>query len=174
VLSRETGYERPYGRNPYEHYDTRRGPIAGFFGAALDQRLPAMERVVAIDLDGGAGAYAFSLVARRRVINDEIGALPLVVVWAPGTASALDAAAIRDGRDVGATAVFDRRLDGRPLTFEPAWGGRFRDRETGSVWLLSGRAVEGPLASSRLVPVPHGNHFWFAWAAFRPDARLVR
>jgi hypothetical protein len=174
VLSRNTGHDRPYGRNPYERYDTRSSPIAGFFSSALDKRLPAMERVVAIDLTSSTAAYAFSLLARRRVINDEVGAVPLVVIWAPGTASALDAAAIRDGRDVGATAVFDRRVDGRALTFEAAGEGRFRDRETQSVWLLSGRALEGPLAGRRLVPVPHGNHFWFAWAAFRPDARLVK
>jgi hypothetical protein len=77
-------------------------------------------------------------------------------------------------RDVGATAVFDRRLDPQVLTFEPAGDGRFRDRETGSSWLLSGRAAEAPLAGRRLAPVPHGNHFWFAWAAFRPGARLVK
>lgn len=174
VLSRDTGFDRPYGRNPYTGYDTRRSPIAGFFDAELDQRLPAMERVVAIDVNGHSAAYAFLLVARRRVINDEIGGLPLAVAWAPGTASALDAAAIKDGREVGATAVLDRRLDGRALTFAPAGDGRFRDRETGSVWLLSGRAVEGPLAGRRLVPIPHGNHFWFAWAAFRPQAKLVK
>jgi hypothetical protein len=174
VLSRDTGHDRPYGRNPYERYDTRRSPIAGFFGAPLDDRLPAMERVVAIDLEAGTVAYAFSLVAKRRVVHDAVGARPVVIVWAPGTASALDAGIIRDGRDIGATAVFDRRLDGRLLTFEPAGDGRVRDRETGSVWVLSGRAVEGPLAGSRLVPVPHGNHFWFAWATFRPDARLVK
>jgi hypothetical protein len=173
VLSRDTGHDRPYGRNPYEGYDTRSAPISGFFRARSDARLPAMERVVALDVEGRSAAYAFSLVTRRRVINDEIGALPVVVVWAPGTASALDAAAIRKGRDVGATAVLDRRVDGRVLTFEPAGDGRLRDRETGSVWLLSGRAVSGPLAGRPLVPVPHGNHFWFAWAAFRPDARLV-
>lgn len=22
--------------------------------------------------------------------------------------------------------------------------------------------------------VPHGNHFWFAWVAFRPDTRIWR
>jgi hypothetical protein len=174
VLSRDTGHDRPYGRNPYERYDTRSSPIAGFFSSALDKRLPAMERVVAIDLTDGTAAYAFSLLARRRVINDEIGGLAVVVVWAPGTVSALDAPAIRDGRDVGATAAFDRRVHGWVLSFGPAGDGRFRDRETGSVWLMSGRALEGPLAGRRLVPVPHGNHFWFAWAAFRPDARLVK
>ncbi len=174
VLSRDTGHDRPYGRNPYERYDTRPAPIAGFFRPEPDGRLPAMERVVALDRDGSPVASAFSLLARRRVINDEVGALHLVVFWTPGTASALDARAIRDGRDIGATAVFDRRLDGRVLSFEPGGGGRFRDRETGSVWLLSGRAVEGPLAGRRLVPVPHGNHFWFAWAVFRADTRLMK
>ena len=174
VLSRDTGYDRPYGRNPYERYDTRSAPIPGFFRPEPDGRLPAMERVVALDGLASPVAYAFSLLERRRVVNDEIGGVSLVVFWAPGTASALDAGAIHDGRDVGATAVFDRRLDDRLLTFETAAEGRFRDRETGSVWVLSGRAVEGPLAGHRLEPVPHGNHFWFAWAVFRRDTRLVK
>ena len=30
VLSRNTGHNRPYGRNPYERYDTRAGPNGGF------------------------------------------------------------------------------------------------------------------------------------------------
>lgn len=174
VLSRDTGHDRPYGRNPYERYDTRRSPIAGFFRGKPDGRLPAMERVVAFEEGGSAVAYAFSLLARRRVINDDVGTLRVVVVWAPGTASAVDAATVRDGRDIGATVVFDRRVDGRVLSFEPAGDGRLRDRETGSVWLSSGRAVEGPLAGRRLAPVPHGNHFWFAWAVFRPDTRLMK
>lgn len=174
VLSRDTGYDRPYGRNPYQRYDTRRSPIAAFFLGDPDRRLPAMERVVAIDHEAGSVAYAFSLLQRRRVINDELGDAPIVVVWAPGTASALDARAIRDGRDVGATAVFDRRVDGRQLSFETAGDGRFRDRETESVWVLTGRAVEGPLSGQHLIPVPHGNHFWFARAAFRPEAKLAK
>ena len=174
VLSRNTGHDRPYGRNPYERYDTRAGPIADFFRGRPDGRLPAMERVVTLDFEDGPVAYAFSLLARRRVIHNEIGPHAFVVFWAPGVASALDASAIRDGRDVGAAAVFDRRVGGRMLSFEPAGNGRFRDRETGSLWLLSGRAVAGPFAGSRLAAVPHGNHFWFAWAVFRPDTRLLK
>ncbi len=174
VLSRDTGHERPYGRNPYERYDTRAGPIAGFFRGQADGRLPAMERVVALDLGGSPVAYAFSLLARRRVINDAGGRLPVAVFWAPGATSALDAAAVRDGRDVGATAVFDRRVDDRVLTFEAAGDGRYRDRESDTVWLLSGRAVDGPLAGRRLTAIPHGNHFWFAWAVFHPDTKLVK
>ena len=174
VLSRNTGYARPYGRNPYTGYDTRPAPIAGFFRGAPDARLPALEGVVAIDLDGRSVAHAFSLLSRTRVVNDTVGGVPIVVFWVAGTASALDAAEIARGRDVGATGVFDRRLDAHVLSFEALPDGRFRDRETGTVWDLSGRTTSGSLAGRRLTPLAHGNHFWFAWAAFRPETRLVR
>jgi hypothetical protein len=77
------------------------------------------------------------------------------------------------GRDVGATVVFDRRLDGRTLTFELG-GGSIHDRETDSTWDRAGRAVAGALMGRRLAAVPHGTPFWFAWAAFRADTRVVR
>jgi hypothetical protein len=37
---------------------------------------------------------------------------------------------------------------------------------------LAGRAVEGELAGARLAPVRHDQQFWFALAAFLPDARI--
>ena len=54
------------------------------------------------------------------------------------------------------------------LTFV-AHDGVIKDEQTGSVWDILGRAVEGRLAGERLTPVLHGNHFWFAWAVFKPD-----
>jgi len=45
VLSNKTGYIRPYGRNPYRGYD-RIGDIPFLFSATVDDRLPAMERVL--------------------------------------------------------------------------------------------------------------------------------
>lgn len=175
VLSRNTGHRRPYGRNPYAGYDDPRGsPFPSFFRRPADQRLPAMARVVAIELEEASIAVPFDVLAERRVVEITAGGIPLAVLWAPGTASALDAATIAAGRDVGATGVFDRRVDGRALTFAPAGDGRFHDRETGSTWDLLGRAVAGPLAGRRLRAVAHGNHFWFAWAAFRPDTRITR
>jgi hypothetical protein len=32
-----------------------------------------------------------------------------------------------------------------------------------------GQAVAGPLAGTQLTPIVHGDHFWFSWAAFKPD-----
>ena len=37
------------------------------------------------------------------------------------------------------------------------------------LWSLGGVAISGPLAGQRLTPVLHANHFWFAWAVFKPE-----
>jgi hypothetical protein len=170
VLSRQTGYGRSYGQNPYVGYDSRSGPIAVFFRETPDPRLPALDRVAALDLENGWAA-SFEQLSAHRVANDEAGDIAFVVFWQPGASSALDQRSIPEGRDVGQTVAFDRRLADMTLSFE--WqGGRFIDRETGTTWDLAGRAVEGPLAGERLAPIPHGNHFWFAWAAFRPETRV--
>ncbi len=72
---------------------------------------------------------------------------------------------------MGSTGVFDRRLDGRILSFERHDDG-FRDRETGSRWNLFGRATHGPLAGEQLDAIAHGDFFWFAWGVFRPETRV--
>lgn len=174
VLSRDTGhpgYMNRYGRNPYAGYD-RSGnePMRSFIRDRTDPRLPAMERVVAVEL-GDGWAAPFGLLSEVRVVNARLDETPFVVFWAPGNASALDSGDISEGRDVGQTSVFDRRLDGKLLEFEFR-DGRYRDVETGSEWDLTGRAVEGTLKGRSLTPVGHGNHFWFAWIVFRPDSEL--
>ncbi len=67
--------------------------------------------------------------------------------------------------------VFDRRVGDQTLTFR-ADGDLVVDIESGSQWDITGHAVMGPLAGTQLEPVTHGNHFWFAWAVFRPDTRV--
>jgi len=174
VLSRETGFHRPYGQNPYTGYDgANKGPFKAFFQGEPDRRLPAMERVVTIDRQDVSVAYPFSRLERIRVVNDTTGAQPIAVFWAAGAASAVDAAIFGEGRDVGEVGVFDRRLGADTLTFEPAGERDFRDTASGSTWNLFGHAVAGPRKGDQLAPVAHGNHFWFAWAAFRPNARLA-
>ena len=37
------------------------------------------------------------------------------------------------------------------------------------LWSLGGVAISGPLAGQRLTPVLHANHFWVAWAVFKPE-----
>lgn len=170
VLTRDTGHSRDYGRNPYVGYDdVNSSPF--LFSGPTDGRLRPMERVVAVSLGDETVAYPLTALAERRVIEDVVGGRSIVVWHQPGTASALDESSIAESRDVGAVGVFDSHLDGRPLTFASREDG-FADRETGSTWDIFGRAVGGPLAGSRLKPIAHGNHFWFAWAVFQPETRV--
>jgi thiol-disulfide isomerase/thioredoxin len=171
VLSRETGYSRDYGRNPYTGYDdVSRSPFL-YVGPETPGALPPMARVVTVDLNGEAVGYPYDVLQEVRVVNDTVGGVPIVVLWAPGTASALDAGSVAGGEDVGAATTFSRELDGQTLTFVLD-GERIVDEETGSEWDVLGQAKSGSLAGSQLTPVVSINHFWFSWVAFRPETRV--
>lgn len=169
VLARPA-INRSYGANPYTGYDTSPRPF--LFSGEVDARLPATERVAGVVLPGFVRAYPFTVAAQAGVINDEAGGLPLVILHKAGTASALDANAISEGRDVGSVAVFDRRLDDRTLSFTANGDGTFTDSETGSTWNILGQAVAGELSGAQLTPLLAFDHFWFAWAAFHPETEL--
>ena len=172
VLSRDTGYPRDYGRNPYVGYDRADEPPFLFFGVP-DGRLLPKERVAAVSAGGVDVAFPFNVLAEEGAVNCRVGGEELVVFFQPGTRSALDHSLIERSKEVGATGVFLAKAGGRTLTFSRE-DGRFMDEETGSAWDFAGRAVEGELEGAMLTPVVHANHFWFAWAAFKPDTVVYR
>ncbi|MCL6509115.1 MAG: DUF3179 domain-containing protein [Anaerolineae bacterium] len=171
VLSRDTGAQRRYGANPYVGYDNLNTRPFLYDGPATPEQLPQLARVIGVELNGEAVAYPYDELVRVHVVNAVLGGEPIVVFWAPGTASALDAPAIAEGRDVGAANAFSRRLGQRVLTFKFD-GARFVDEQTGSAWNLFGQAVDGSLSGQALTPLVAVNHFWFSWAAFKPDTRV--
>lgn len=164
VLSKEVS-GGSYGRNPYVYYDEVSQPF--LFDGELDDRYPAMERVVGVVVDGRTKAFPFSVLEDLRVANDELEGVPIVAMWgAPDTVSAVNAPQIADSDAVGTGLAYERAVDGETLTFEAAGDSQFRDVQTGSTWDILGRAIDGPLAGKELTPVVQTNHFWFAWAAF--------
>lgn len=167
-LSRDTGFNIAYGANPYQAYSSSASPF--LFNEAVDVRFPALSRVVGVNLDGDNKAYPFGLISEKRAVNDEVGGVPIVVLWGGDTADALDASRIADGQAIGTGIAFDRQVGADVLTFSSLGGDLFTDAETGSTWTLLGQAVEGPLAGEQLATVRHRNEFWFAWASFFPDA----
>ena len=171
VLSRDTGHDRPYGRNPYAGYDDiDKQPF--MFDGPEDGRLPPMAKVIGVTVEGHTRAYAHDTTREQRVVHDTLAAQPLVIFHAPGAVSALDARQIRRSKDVGSTGVFDRRVADRTLTFEYAGDGRYTDEQTGSTWTVTGQAVNGPLEGTQLSRLSHGDYFAFAWFAFRPNTTL--
>ena len=181
VMSRDTGWARSYGQNPYRGYDNPEngGPYTFFFDRdSVDERLPPAERVVSIEGPSGAAiAYAWSALSAQGVLHDSFDGIDLVVFWTPGATSILDSGILRDGREVGTTAVFESSLDGRSLTFasnpDDEEGQTFVDAETGTIWDIFGRGIRGEFEGSQLTRVIHSDHFWFAWQAFHPDTEVV-
>ena len=170
VLSRDTGTERDYGRNPYQGYDDPDSQPFLLDGEA-DERLPPRERVAAVTAGEETVVVPFSRLEKEPVVNEQVAGKPVVVFFKRGVVSALDAGSISDSKDVGTAAAFERVADGR--TFEFEWReDRYVDRQTGSSWDITGRAVEGELRGERLAAVRHDEQFWFALAAFVPDARI--
>jgi hypothetical protein len=171
VLSRDTGVDRDYGRNPYPGYDDVDDPPFLFDGE-IDGRLAAKERIVGVGLDRDPVAVRLDALSDQGVLVVEVDGEPLTIWQLPGTSSALDSGEVADGRDVGATGVFVPRINGRSLTFERD-GDRFVDRETSTTWDIFGRGVRGTLAGERLESVDHVDTFWFAWAAYQSDTRIA-
>ncbi len=130
---------------------------AGVIGRSnLDTRLGTKEFVVGVELEDTAVAYPFSALNVEPLINDSVAGKELLI--------ALD-------KRGGASAVFDRAVGGRPLTFSQNGDqGTMSDVESGSTWdILDGRAIDGPLAGTELEPVKSVASFWFGWVDFHPD-----
>ncbi len=174
VMSRETGYSRRYGSNPYTNYDQGQPFL---FRGEVDDRLRANERVLAGEIGGEFMAYPFPALQEEIVINDTLGTdeneVPVVAFWQPGTASALSEPVIDTATDIGTAALYDRNLGGEVLTF--TWDSESNtliDDQTGSAWNLFGEAVSGELEGQRLNRLVAAPHFWFAWAAFHPETAV--
>lgn len=181
VLSRETGFDRDYGRNPYVGYDElTNDPF--LLDEAPDGRFAAKEPIVAFPDATEPVAVLTSELTDSGVAHIEVDGESVVLFASPGLASALDTAQVADGAPVTATGAFVPQWEGQALTFRRLPGDASssdgaavaEDDQTGSRWNLLGHAVEGPLAGARLTAVPHLNTFWFAQAAFRPDTVVLR
>jgi len=170
VLSKDTGYKRDYGKNPYVGYDDiDQRPF--LYRGDIDDRLPPNEKVIAIK-DGNINkAYPYSITSEKRVINDKINDKFVVIFHGEGAASALDEKLISESKEAGSTGVFSPVVDGKVLTFKYD-SGYFYDIETGSKWDITGKSLEGKFKGKNLDRIKHGDYFAFAWFAFRPETEI--
>ena len=109
VLSRDTGFERPYGENPYVGVDSSDRPF--LFAGELDERLPATTRVLGIARADDVVALPYEAVNADAVngwavVMEVIGGDSVAVFWKAGTRLGARHAADRLGSQRGR----DRRL----------------------------------------------------------------
>lgn len=158
-----------------------------------DPRLPAEEAVLGVWTGKAAKAYPLARIANDRLVVDEVAGEPLVVFWEPSTKTAVAYKPIAhqprkfhaprpdktgvspldlgDPLPAGAAAV-----PARKLTLELAdksAGAPYLDRETGSRWDITGRAISGELKGWTLTWLESTQVKWFAWAAEYPETAIL-
>ena len=126
---------------------------SAFFGAK--------EMTLGVRFGEMAKAYPFSSLGTESVINDAISGNAIAVVY----------------HRQGAMAVpFSRTItvDNQPVTLTmdkvTSTDSRFpflmKDKESDTVWDLTGAAISGPHSGKRLTQIPAHNAFWIAWTTF--------
>jgi hypothetical protein len=175
VLTRNTGHNRGYGRNPYSGYDdpsTR--PF--LYDGDYDPRLDPKTRVVVVrDPDQPAVALPLTDLLSAGVLEFDAHGRSLIAILDTGTASPLDRAGLADGYDQGAVGVFVDTLDGADVSLTRVDGG-FLDAVSGLTFDVFGRALADSgtdVSGIELEPVEHLDTFWFAIAAFDSDVEIV-
>jgi hypothetical protein len=126
--------------------------------------LDAAEPMLVIELGGRARAYPLRILIWHEVVNDRIGGRPVVVTYCPLCNSSV---------------VFDRRVEGRTLSFGTS--GRLRranlvmwDRQTESWWQqITGRGLVGRFAGARLEPLPSQTVPFGAFARAHPHGTVM-
>jgi hypothetical protein len=162
VVSFATGFSRNYTQYPYGNYDRIGNNSLLFPQSVIDDRRPLKELVLGITEGQVSRAYPYGTLGPRAAVNDFVGRRAVLVLFDEGAQMAL---------------AFDRDVEGQRLSFdiagEPAdFPFRVRDRESGSLWDLTGVAREGPLVGARLEPLVAYSAMWFSWAAFQSGTEL--
>ena len=152
VMTRQTGFTRPYDSYPYGNYKSEEGLLFGV--GRLDNRMSNKARVIGIHDAETAKVYQLGAFgASVQTINDHFNEQPIVVVGH----------SIRDF-----AAIYSRELaDGSVLSMSPIQDDLpnvMTDTE-GNVWDVFGTAVSGPRVGAQLESTRSYTAMWFAWAA---------
>jgi hypothetical protein len=122
------------------------------------------DRVLSLEIENEVRAYPLRILAWHEVVNDQIGEHAIAVTYCPLA---------------GAGLVFDRRVNGRTLSFGVS-GLLYQsdltmyDRETESLWPQVGmKAVSGPQVGAQLRWLPSQGMTWRAWREAYPDGKVL-
>src|SRR5262245_12650076 len=124
-----------------------------------DDRLKAYTKIIGLTNGGASRAFPLAALDRVRVVNEELGGQPILVVHQPKSDT---------------TTAFVARANGRRLTCEEATpGARERiDRETRSRWDAYGNCTSGQLKGTQLEMLIMEPEYWFAWSEFHPKTTI--
>ncbi|TAK03694.1 DUF3179 domain-containing protein [Patescibacteria group bacterium] len=155
VLARPGGTDHDYTRDPFLEY--RKTAALWYPVEPKDPRLPMKERVVGIASAGTAKAFRTSDVGRLLIIEDEVGGLPVLILF---------------DKTRETITAFDRRVLDATLTFTLDDDRGIVDAQSDSVWSARGIATRGSSKGTHLAPIALQPAYWFYWAATHPGTDL--
>ena len=127
--------------------------------------IPGREPVIALEVeDEMPRAYPVRYLIWHEIANDAVGGVPVAVTFCPLCNSGI---------------VFDRRVDGRTLSFGVS--GKLRhsdmvmyDRETESWWQQAiGEGIVGEMTGRRLRPLPSWMESWDEFRVRNPEGLVM-
>jgi len=123
------------------HYDS-------FFGLGLS-----------VAVGGSDEAFPLSILRQERVINEQIGGQPVLVVHQPSTDT---------------TTAFIARAKGTRLKFRAADtdATELIDEQTKSRWNPYGDCISGAFKGLQLTSLILEPEYWFAWSEFHPGTKI--
>ncbi len=153
VVSRETGHDRDYTPGAaYGRYFA--SPETMFPVWKKSPALATKEWVYGLRVGGRAKAYPLDLLFRERVVNDDLGPVPVALV--ADRESGAVRAYLRENRFFAEGPTSDELV-------EPA---------TTAVWKVEESGLR-PVTGGRVQPRIAGHRaYWFGWHAFFPDTEL--
>lgn len=150
VLQPDTAFNKQY--KELAEYDK------GTLKSSLEKRDSLSWRpkswVVGVAHGKEAKAYDWNELVARRILQDSLPGLPLLVALESDTAS---------------FHVWSRSVNGTVLRFEKEENIQLlKDANTGSAWDMNGACVFGVMRGAQLQPVQASQEFWHSWKNFHP------
>jgi len=135
-----------------------------FIAAAKAGYLADQDRVLGLDLNGEQKAYPVRILNYHEIVNDRLGATPVVVSYCPlcGTGMAFLADPQGQALSFGVSGLL---YNSDVLLY---------DRQTESLWSqIRRQALTGPLKGQRLQQIPLEHTSWSDWRARYPHTRVL-
>jgi hypothetical protein len=125
----------------------------------VDDRLKPKTMVLGLAVGGSDEAFPLSILRQERVINEQIGGQPVLVVHQPSSDT---------------TTAFIARFKGTRLKFVAAnaEATELIDEQTQSRWNPYGDCISGAFKGSQLTSLILEPEYWFAWSEFHPDTKI--
>src|SRR5690348_6766125 len=124
-----------------------------------DDRLKPKTMVLGLAVGGADEAFPLSVLRETRVINQELGGQPVLVVHQPQSDT---------------TTAFVARAKGTQLKFVAANAEATEviDDQTKSRWNAYGECISGSWKGTQLQALILEPEYWFAWSEFHPETKI--